>query len=171
MPPIRVSRKRFRNGNGLGLTLSQSYELRVTLLSLRSGEQFQEIMSLDDMVEKTSTLISSVIQKPKMTPKLLAKPPFRFLHDIFIGVTKATGLGEGLFEGDLLDSSKFQDNKEAKMLFLKRWIDFVSVSAGELLQADPRKIISGLDVENTNLMLQAFALLAVRVRDGLVSNA
>lgn len=35
------------------------------------------------MVKKTQDTLGKVIKKPPLTEKLLSKPPFRYLHDIF----------------------------------------------------------------------------------------
>jgi TRAF3-interacting protein 1 len=57
----------------------------------------QEPLSLDDSIKKTIDILSRIIKKPPLTAKLLAKPPFRYLHDIFSEVIKATGFATGLY--------------------------------------------------------------------------
>jgi TRAF3-interacting protein 1 len=39
--------------------------------------------ALDQAVKATMGSMGKLISKPPMTDKLLRKPPFRFLHDIF----------------------------------------------------------------------------------------
>ena len=53
-------------------------------------------MAEDDFTVPTIEMYSQIFQKPKMTDKLLKKPPFRYLHDIFTATMKATGYGKGL---------------------------------------------------------------------------
>jgi hypothetical protein len=57
-------------------------------------------LSLDDTVKKTADLLSRVIKKPPLTAKLLSKPPFRYLHDIFTEVITTTGFASGLYNSD-----------------------------------------------------------------------
>jgi TRAF3-interacting protein 1 len=50
---------------------------------------------MEELIAEVQAKIGSLIQKPKMTDKLLSKPPFRFLHDLISAVTATTGFGEG----------------------------------------------------------------------------
>ena len=56
-----------------------------------------------------------------MTEKLLGKPPFRYIHDIFTATLAKTGFGEGLFQGEDLNSKSFED-KNSKLEFLMKLI-------------------------------------------------
>jgi TRAF3-interacting protein 1 len=57
-----------------------------------------------EWVVQTQATLGELIKRPKMTPALLQKPPFRFLHDIVSEVTKATGFADGLFGEHELNS-------------------------------------------------------------------
>jgi TRAF3-interacting protein 1 len=46
-----------------------------------------------DFWQETAAMYEQLIQKPKMSEKLLVKPPFRYLHDIFTSTMAATGYG------------------------------------------------------------------------------
>ena len=56
-----------------------------------------------------------------MTEKLLNKPPFRYLHDIFTATLAKTGFGDGLFQGDEMNSKSFED-KDSKLAWLVKVI-------------------------------------------------
>jgi TRAF3-interacting protein 1 len=83
-------------------------------------------MDLEALVARSQELISSLIDKPKMAPKYLSKPPFRFLHDTISGIMKTTGFGEGLMQGDELDSGAISD-KAAKIAYLEKAFNFVGI--------------------------------------------
>ena len=51
-------------------------------------------MSIEESVIKaTQDALTPIIKKPPLTPKLLSKPPFRFLHDIVTGVSTHDHVG------------------------------------------------------------------------------
>lgn len=51
---------------------------------------------MGDFWKPTADLYNSLIEKPKMNEKLLCKPPFKYLFDIFSETTKKTGFGNGI---------------------------------------------------------------------------
>lgn len=89
-----------------------------------------------------------------MNQKLLSKPPFRYLHDIYTATNAATGFGTGLFQGEELDSKSITD-KDAKINFLVKLIQLTELVVGEELDVKPNKVVAGHEPEKTNLFLQA----------------
>lgn len=83
---------------------------------------------LDSIVAEAKERISALISKPKMTEKLLQKPPFRFLHDTITAVTTATGFGDGLYSPDELDStSEAMKEKNSKIAYLEKIFNLVGI--------------------------------------------
>ena len=98
------------------------------------------------------------ISNPKITTKLLQKPPFRFIHDIASAVRQTTHFLDGTFS-DLENDAHSIDSKDAKIAYLQKLISAVeSANGGKKLDVKPTKIVAGSDVENT------LRLLLVRTR-------
>ncbi len=57
------------------------------------------------MIE-TRTVLERLITRPKISPRLLARPPFRFLHDVMIEIMNVTGYGVGMFPEELMDTTR-----------------------------------------------------------------
>uniref|UniRef100_A0A3B4ZIG9 TRAF3-interacting protein 1 n=1 Tax=Stegastes partitus TaxID=144197 RepID=A0A3B4ZIG9_9TELE len=108
------------------------------------------------VVKKTQETLGKVIKKPPLTEKLLSKPPFRYLHDIFSEVIRTTGFMKGLYEENEMKSDSVKD-KESKIVFLQKAIDVVMLVSGEPLAAKPARIVAGHEPEKTNELLQAIA--------------
>lgn len=49
--------------------------------------------------ERTAELVGALISKPSMKQKLLSRPPFRFIADTVLNISKATGFLDGLYSG------------------------------------------------------------------------
>ena len=107
-------------------------------------------------MKKTQDTLGKIIKKPPLTEKLLNKPPFRFLHDVITEVIRTTEFLKGLFTAEEMDS-KNVTSKEAKIAFLQKVIDCVSIVGNESLAVRPNKVIAGHEPENTNELLQFIA--------------
>lgn len=107
-----------------------------------------------DFWQETASLYSSLISKPKMSEKLLVKPPFRFLHDVIMATLEATGYPQGLFTDAELQSENVAD-KDAKLKFLTKIIVHVGETIGEPVACDPKNVIAGKEPAATNLFLKA----------------
>ncbi len=118
-----------------------------------------EVQRCDGTDAVTQALLGELIQKPKLTEKLLAKPPFRFLHDIIMEVMRATGFATGLFTEAECDSAAITE-KAQKTQFLDKIITLVGVQLNTLVGAKSGKIVAGLDAESTNNFLQLLAVAA-----------
>jgi TRAF3-interacting protein 1 len=81
---------------------------------------------LDALMEQTTAVMSGLIAKPKMTAKLLSKPPFRFLHDTITAIITTTGFGEGLYAAAEMDSANIAD-KDAKVAYLNKIFQLVGI--------------------------------------------
>ena len=112
-----------------------------------------------EIAQATRDALGNLIRKPKLSDKLLSKPPFRFLHDIVSNVTKATGFAEGLFEGDELVGTAIK-GKGPKCGYLEKIIICVGIALGEEIDVRVGKIVAGLEPENTNIFLQALGRVA-----------
>ncbi|XP_072253962.1 TRAF3-interacting protein 1 isoform X2 [Leuresthes tenuis] len=108
------------------------------------------------IVKKTQDTLGKVIKKPPLTEKLLSKPPFRYLHDIFSEVIRTTGFMKGLYEENEMKSDSVKD-KDSKIAFLQKAIDVVMLVSGEPLAAKPARIVAGHEPEKTNELLQGIA--------------
>ncbi|XP_040913702.1 TRAF3-interacting protein 1 isoform X2 [Toxotes jaculatrix] len=108
------------------------------------------------LVKKTQDTLGKVIKKPPLTEKLLSKPPFRYLHDIFSEVIRTTGFMKGLYGENEMKSDNVKD-KDSKIAFLQKAIDVVMLVSGEPLAAKPARIVAGHEPERTNELLQAIA--------------
>lgn len=114
----------------------------------------------DGQIATTQALLGRIIQKPRLSDKLLSKPPYRFLHDIAMKVEQATGFGAGLFEGDELNG-KIKD-RDLKVRFLTKFINCIALHLNVTIAARPAKIVAGLEPELTNEMLQYLAFACSR---------
>lgn len=77
-------------------------------------------------METVQQKMGDLITKPKMSAKVLSKPPFRFLHDTISAVTRTTGFGEGLYDGPELDSAAITD-RQAKIDYLNKIFSLVGI--------------------------------------------
>ena len=116
-------------------------------------------MTLEDAISETKNILQPLFAKPKLSDKLLSKPPFRFIHDTIVATLKSTGFPNGFFSLDELDSSNYKD-KTAKIQFLHKFIHLVNVGNGSALEVSSAKIVAGLEPLQTNIMLTTFGKLA-----------
>ncbi|KAL9185999.1 hypothetical protein ACHAXT_005237 [Thalassiosira profunda] len=129
--------------------------------------------TLEDAIGETRDVLQPLFAKPKLSAKLLTKPPFRFIHDVVVATLRATGFPNGFFSLEELDSYNFKDSKSAKVEFLTKLISLVSVGNGSALDVSPSKIVAGLEPLKTNLLLSALGRLAQDeelARDDLVQH-
>ncbi len=77
-----------------------------------------------DYWKPTAEMFTSLIEKPKMTQKLLSKPPFKYLFDIISETTKKTGFANGLYTGPETNGDHFAD-KDKKVAYLEKLIKLV----------------------------------------------
>jgi TRAF3-interacting protein 1 len=87
-------------------------------------------------------MFEQLFEKPKMSEKLLLKPPFRYLHDIFIATMGTTGFGNGIFAEEEMDS-KANHDKDAKINILAKMIALTEMIIGEKIDVKPAKIVAG----------------------------
>jgi hypothetical protein len=141
-----------------GSLATSSGELNVNC-KIRVDHLRELIYSHPGDVAATKQVMESIVIHPKVSEKLLDRPPFRFLHDLILAITKATGYGRGLFTEKELDSGRIS-SKEEKIEFLEKIIFHVEKSTSTEIGIRAAKIVSGLECEKTRLFVQLLALAA-----------
>jgi len=98
---------------------------------------------LESAINEVKSILQPLFSKPKLSSKLLSKPPFRFIHDIVTSTLDSTGFPDGLFEPVELQSSTYKDDKAAKLSFLDKLIHLTNVGSGRILEVSSSKIVAG----------------------------
>jgi len=83
----------------------------------------------DDLVSSVQDALQHLFKKPKLSAKLLGKPPFRFLHDVVMAVSSATGFASTLYTDEEKDSGNYKD-KAGKIDFLQKIVTLVGICEG-----------------------------------------
>ncbi|SPP83066.1 TRAF3-interacting protein 1 [Drosophila guanche] len=119
---------------------------------------------LDAIIKATQQALGKYIKKPPLTEKLLKKPPFRFLMDVFNSFIKQTATFEGLYT---FEEQQFENigDREAKIRFLQKMIDAIKLTTKRDLKVRTSKIVAGQEPELTNELLQAMASVAEQSLD------
>lgn len=105
------------------------------------------------IIKRTQETLGKYLKKPALSEKLLKKPPFRFLHDVFHAVIRDTGYLEGLYSVEELNHENITD-RDGKMKFLQKMIDAIKLITNEPLSVRTSKIVAGHEPEKTNELLQ-----------------
>ncbi|GIQ85927.1 TRAF3-interacting protein 1 [Kipferlia bialata] len=128
---------------------------------------------MEGLVEKAIEALTPVIpeengvRKPKLDAKLMKRPPFRYLYDIIMAVSRSTGFPpKKIFtRADLIENIK---DKTAKINYLKKIIKYTGQVLGKKeMDLDPRAVISGKEVEKTLTFLITFVDAARRYQKHL----
>ncbi|CBZ29535.1 conserved hypothetical protein [Leishmania mexicana MHOM/GT/2001/U1103] len=96
------------------------------------------------------------LTSPELTPKLLKRPPFRFIHDIVCGIDARFAAYDHIIPAELRDSAKV-DTKEKKIEYLTTLIQYINKIMKVEIDVNPKKIVSGSEPEKTNIFLQYLA--------------
>ncbi|XP_037069163.1 TRAF3-interacting protein 1-like [Pollicipes pollicipes] len=106
------------------------------------------------VLKATKDALGKFVKKPPLSDKLLSKPPFKFLHDLFSAVIRDHGFMEGLFTPAEMKSDSFKD-KDSKVAYIQKVIDVMEFVTEEKLGIKPGKVVAGLEASKTNLLLQS----------------
>lgn len=97
--------------------------------------------TFDELAPEVQQQLQPFFRKPKLSTKLLSKPPFRFIHDIVSNMTAATGFAAGLYEGIELDGKAMKD-KALKTQYVEKLLGYLE-EQGEPVQVRPNKLLAG----------------------------
>ena len=128
-----------------------------------------DVSSCNGDLDETAARISSVISKPKMQEKLLNKPPFRFLHDIIMNISAATGYQSNLYFGEELNSRAIK-GKGPKIAFLQKILDAVNSDIGFECDINLNKVVAGKQPEKTRRFLEYLVAVATGSSGGSGGN-
>lgn len=110
---------------------------------------------------ETVELYKGFIDKPAMEAKHLNRPPFLFVLQIFMEVSKKTGFGKGLLTADEMTKDYYATDAQLKVLTLKKINALVKrIETEEPYDLTVENVIRGTECDKTNKFLQALAKAA-----------
>jgi TRAF3-interacting protein 1 len=68
---------------------------------------------MEEITKKSIDLLGRIIKKTPLNHKLLSRPPFRYLHDIFTEIVTTTGFMSNLYSDVEMDSENVKVNLKA----------------------------------------------------------
>ena len=120
---------------------------------------------MSDYWSETGKMFGSLIEKPKMTEKLLKKPPPKYIYDIILNTMKKTGFPKGLFNAEEEDHKYFEADAHHKLDILQKAIDITKIVMNENFEIKCTNILKGEQPDKTNYFLQLFYKAATNGKD------
>lgn len=109
-------------------------------------------LTMDDNWKRTGELFKSLIEKPKMSEKLLKKPPPKYIYDIVMNTMKVTKFPNGLFTDEELDPKFFEADARNKIEILQKVIDITKIVTNE-----------NFEIKATNIRKSVIILFIINV--------
>ena len=118
---------------------------------------------MEDIAEATIAAFAPLgLARPKLSLKLLSRPPFRFLHALISNAIKASGKLGNVHSETEQDADAIE-TKLDKMAYFEKLIATIAMCTGGPIDVRAAKIVAGLEPQCTNAFLQTFAKV---VQDG-----
>ena len=118
-------------------------------------------INVDDSVPKTGEMIKAIIDKPVMKEKLLKRPPFRFVYDVFFNIMKKNNFWLDRF-GDVVDKDTKSMSKPERLAVLQKVLDLTKETLGVEIDFVPKNVMTGKECNKTRQFLQYFCIAADR---------
>ena len=118
-----------------------------------------------DYWTETGKMFGSLIDKPKMTEKLLKKPPPKYIYDIILNTMKKTNFPKGLLTDQEMDHKYFEADPHHKLAILQKVIDITKIVVNENFDIKCTNILKGEQPDKTNHFLQMFYKAATNGKD------
>ena len=131
---------------------------------------------LDEAVAATIDELQGLFSKPKLSKKLLKRPPFAYVRAVVLAAFEATAVGAGLFtaeeagEDAAAEAAEGGPSKSVKIRFLVKLIAWAANASGERLDVfvSPAKVVSGQEPVATNALLRCVGRVVKGEFDGAV---
>lgn len=123
---------------------------------------------MEPWIAQTQASLGACIARPRLLTERLRKPPFRFLFDIAVEVSRQTGFGVaelfGASEAGLPEKTTAPSAREEKVDFLQRWISVTAAAlpshAEALAEVSVVDVVCGVQPARTNYFLQCLCAAA-----------
>ena len=101
-------------------------------------------------------MFESLIEKPKITEKLLKKPPPKYIYDIILNIMKKTRFSKGLYTPEEEDHKYLELYSRHKLEILQKAIDITKIVMNDNFDIKWTNILKGEQPDKTNYFIQLF---------------